>query len=261
MTVTAERTDSQPPRVGLFATCLVDLFRPNIGFAAIELLERAGCDVEVPLNQVCCGQPGYNSGDIETAKALAKQVIEAFEQFDYIVGPSGSCLSMLREHYPRLFPVDAPWRARAERMAGRCHELLSFLTDVMKLEGVRAQYAGIATYHDSCSGLREMGVKDQPRALLAWIDGLELRELETAEVCCGFGGTFCVKYPEISTRMVDDKIDQIEVTGADTLLGGDLGCLMNIAGRLRRRGSHIRVFHTAEVLAGCATASIAGDDE
>ena len=238
------------PRVGLFATCLVDLFRPNVGFAAVELLEQAGCDVDVPALQTCCGQPAYNSGaELETQR-IAKQVIEQFEDYDYVVGPSGSCLGMLKEHYPRLFAVDARWEARACALAARCYELVSFLTDVMGVEAVPATFAGKVTYHDSCSSLRECGVKAQPRTLLQSIAALELEEMQDTEVCCGFGGTFCVKYPDISTRLVDDKIANIQATGADTLLAGDMGCLMNIAGRLKRMGSDIKVYHVAEVLAG-----------
>ena len=249
------------PRVGLFVTCLVDLFRPRVGFATLALLERAGCEVVIPTTQVCCGQPGYNSGDTTTAQALAKQVITTFESFDYIVGPSGSCLAMLREHYPSLFPMNTHWRSRAEHLAERSYELLSFLVDVLGVTEFSAHFPAKVTYHDSCSGWREMGVKTQPRQLLEKVTGLTLTEMQDTEVCCGFGGTFCVKYPEISTRLVDNKIDQIKKTVTDTVLGGDLGCLMNIAGRLRRRGSGIRVFHLAEILAGQAETSIAGDND
>ena len=243
------------PRVGLFATCLMNLFRPTVGFAAARLLEDAGCTVEVPMAQSCCGQPGYNSGDFDAARALAKQVITAFEGFDYVVGPSGSCMATLRQDYPKLFEDDPAWRPRAEALAARSHELLSFLTDVCGVTAVNAAYTGTVTYHDSCSGLRGLGVKAQPRLLLGSVEGLQLTEMPDAEVCCGFGGTFCVKYPEISGRMVDDKLANVAATGADTLLGGDLGCLMNMAGRLRRQGSKLKVFHTAEVLAGMATGS------
>jgi len=249
------------PRVGLFATCLMNLFRPTVGFAAARLLEDAGCTVEVPLAQSCCGQPGYNSGDFDAARALAKQLITAFEGFDYVVGPSGSCMATLRNDYPKLFEDDPDWRPRAESLAARSHELLSFLTDVCGVSTVNAAYTGTVTYHDSCSGLRGLGVKAQPRLLLGSVEGLQLTEMQDAEVCCGFGGTFCVKYPEISGRMVDDKLANVAATGADTLLGGDLGCLMNMAGRLRRQGSTLRVFHTAEVLAGMATGGGIGEGE
>jgi len=242
------------PKVGLFVTCLVDLFRPSVGFAGVRLLEQAGCRVEVPEAQTCCGQPAYNSGDRESTRAIAKQVIAAFERFDYVVAPSGSCIGVLRAHYPTLFDTDADWAARAEQLAGRCHELTSFLTDVLGVEHVDAAFEATATYHDSCSGLRELGIREQPRRLLAGVRGLELHELEERDVCCGFGGTFCVKYPAISERMVSDKAAGVQGTGAQALLGGDLGCLLNIAGRLRREGSAVRVYHVAEVLAGMADA-------
>ncbi|MBI3113982.1 MAG: (Fe-S)-binding protein [Rhodospirillales bacterium] len=238
-----------PIRVGLFVTCLVDLTRPCVGFAAVKLLEDAGCVVAVPASQTCCGQPAYNSGDSRDACAIAAQVIEAFEGFDYVVAPSGSCAGMIKVHYPRLFADDPAMANRAQALAARTHELVSFLVDVLKSDAVAASYAGTVTYHDSCSGLRELGIKAQPRVLLGKINGLTLKEGRETEVCCGFGGLFCVKYPDISGRMVDSKIDDILATGADTLLAGDLGCLINIAGRLSRRGSGVRVRHVAEVLA------------
>ena len=237
------------PRVGLFVTCLVDLFRPSVGFAAVKLLDRSGCKVEVPRAQTCCGQPAYNSGDRGDAKAIAAQVIEAFEPYDYLVAPSGSCAAMIKLHYPPLFDDDPAMAARAEALAARSHELVSFLTDVRGLREVAARGGGRAAYHDSCSGLRELGIKDQPRRLLGSVEGLELVELPDAEICCGFGGTFCVKYPEISNTMVTNKAEAAEACGADTLLAGDLGCLMNMAGKLTRRGSAVRVRHVAEVLA------------
>ena len=239
---------STTPRVGLFVTCLVDLHRPSVGFAAIRLLQRAGCQVEVPRAQTCCGQPAYNSGDRRTARDLAVGIIEAFRGYDYIVAPSGSCAGMLRHHLPHLFDDDPNLRASADAMAARVHELVSFLTDIMGLRDV-APFPRKVTYHDSCSGLREMGVKAQPRDLLQ-AAGATLVEMAEPEICCGFGGTFCVKYPEISLRMVSDKTRDIAATGADTVLAGDLGCLLNIAGRLRREGHPIRARHIAEVLAG-----------
>ncbi len=239
-------------RVGLFVTCLVDLFRPNVAFAAVKLLEQAGCQVEVPRTQTCCGQPAYNSGDRATTAALAEQVIRAFEPYDYVVGPSGSCLATIREHYPILFPAGSEWEGRARNLAGRCHELTSFLIDVCHWDAVSARFPHTVTYHDSCSGLRELGVKRQPRELLKRVQGLILNEMEDSEVCCGFGGTFCIKYPRISERMVSDKTLAVTATGAEVVLGGDLGCLLNIAGRLKRLGSAVRIFHVAEVLAGMA---------
>ena len=252
-------TEAGKPRVALFVTCLVDLFRPSVGFAAAKLLEQAGCAVFVPRLQTCCGQPAYNSGDRKDARALARQVIDAFEPYDYVVAPSGSCAGMIREHYPALFEDEAETAHRAHGLARRTYELVSFLRDVRGMERVDAQFAGRVTYHDSCSGLRELSVKEQPRRLLRSVEGLELVELAGAETCCGFGGTFCVKYREISNRMVEDKAQAVEETGAETLLAGDLGCLLNMAGKLKRRGSPVRVRHVAEVLAGMTGEPAIGD--
>ncbi|WP_342643054.1 (Fe-S)-binding protein [Rhodoligotrophos ferricapiens] len=250
-----------PPRIGLFVTCLVDLFRPSVGFAAVKLLESAGCEVEVPSAQTCCGQPAFNSGDREDTRAIARQVVEIFAPYDYVVAPSGSCAGMIHKHYPSLFDPGTPERDEAEALATKTWELVSFLTHVMGLESVPEHFDGTVTYHDSCSGLRELGIKHQPRRLLQTVEGLKLVELRDAEVCCGFGGTFCVKYPDISNDMVEKKAANIEATKADLLLAGDLGCLMNMAGKLKRRGSSVAVRHVAEVLAGELTAPpIGGSD-
>jgi L-lactate dehydrogenase complex protein LldE len=212
------------PRVGLFVTCLVDLFRPTVGFAAIKLLEEAGCKVEVPMAQTCCGQPAYNSGDRADTRAIAENTIAAFDGFDYVVAPSGSCAGMLRG---------------ATRVSARLEDTV--------------------TYHDSCSGLRELGISAQPRRLIASIDGVRLIEMRDADVCCGFGGMFCVKYSDISNTIVAKKTENIDASGAKTLLAGDLGCLMNMAGKLRRQGSKVEVRHVAELLAGMTgTPPIAG---
>jgi L-lactate dehydrogenase complex protein LldE len=237
-------------RVALLVTCLVDLFRPSVGFAAVKLLEDAGCTVDVPRAQTCCGQPAYNSGDKENAKTIARQVIEVFASYEYVVAPSGSCAGMVKVHYPELFADELATRAKAEKLAARTWELVSFLADVRGVKGVAAACVGSVTYHDSCSGLRELGVKAQPRRLLASVDGLTLKELPGAEICCGFGGTFAVKYPEISGKMVSDKVADIAATGADCVLAGDLGCLLQIAGKLSRAGSTTQTRHVAEVLAG-----------
>jgi len=244
----AEGTERRP-KVALFVTCLVDLFRPTIGFAAVKLLEEAGCDVEVPAAQTCCGQPAYNSGDRRDTRAIAKKVIAAFEPYDYIVAPSGSCSGMLKVHYPGLFSDDPAWRSRAEAFSAKVHELISFLTDVRGMKSVAARFAGTVTYHDACAGLRELGIHDQPRRLLKSVDGLTLVDLKDDNVCCGFGGTFCVKYPDISNAIVQKKADLIAATGAGTLLAGDLGCLMNMAGKLQRDNQPVAVRHVAEVLA------------
>jgi L-lactate dehydrogenase complex protein LldE len=239
------------PNVGLFVTCLADLFRPSVAFAAARLLEAAGCRVHVPL-QSCCGQPAYNAGDRQDAAVLARQVISTFEGFDYVVTPSGSCAGMIRRHYPELFKGDPKWVTRAAGLAAKTFELTQFLAEVVKSVPVTAHWAGLATYHDACAGLRELAIKAAPRALLDKVEGLELAELQQPEECCGFGGTFCVKYGEISTDILDRKVDDVLATGADLLLAGDLGCLFNMAGRLQRRGAEIEVRHVAEVLAGMA---------
>jgi L-lactate dehydrogenase complex protein LldE len=239
-----------PPSVALFVTCLVDVMRPNIGFATVTLLERAGCRVSVPDAQTCCGQPGYNSGDEKNARDIAKQMIEAFQGYDYVVAPSGSCAGMLKKHYPEMFDADPVWGERANDLSARTWELTSFLTDVMSYEPTGVQFEGTVSYHDSCSGLRELGVKEQPRQLLSAVDGVTIEESDLAESCCGFGGMFCVKYPDISVAMVDRKIGDMTAGAADTVLGGDLGCLMNVAGRLMRRNIPTKVWHVAEVLAG-----------
>ncbi len=240
----------KPAKVGLFVTCLVDLMRPNVGFASVKLLEDAGCEVIVPENQTCCGQPAFNSGDVADAKAIARPLIEAFADVDYIVAPSGSCAGTMKIHFPQIFADEPAMKNRVDDFCARTHELMSFLHDVLGVVKIDGAYPATAAYHDSCSGLRELGIKAQPRALLAGIEGLSITEMAAAETCCGFGGLFCVKYPEISVKMVDAKVDDILATKADTLLGGDLGCLMNIAGRLHRRDASVKVRHAAEVLAG-----------
>lgn len=238
------------PSVALLVTCLVDLLRPQIGFASVALLERAGCKVSVPEAQTCCGQPAYNSGDRKDAQKIARQVIETFAGFDYVVAPSGSCAGMVRVHFADLFADDSAWAAKAKELAARSYELTQFLTDVMGVADVAAAHGGTAIYHDSCSGLRELGIKAQPRALLASVSGLETKDYAGSEACCGFGGTFCVKYPEVSDRIVGQRTTELAATPGDLLVGGDLGCLINLAGKLSREGSKLRVFHVAEILAG-----------
>ena len=247
-------------RVGLFVTCLVDLIRPSVGFAAVKLLEDAGCTVEVPL-QSCCGQPAFNSGDRATTRAIAEQVIAAFEPYDHVVAPSGSCAGMLKTHYSELFEGEDAFSAQVNAFCAKTHELLGFLTDVLKITRLDARFDGTVTYHDSCAGLRELGIRAQPRRLLAGIDGLTLKEMSDADVCCGFGGTFCVKYPDISNAIVAKKTECIAASGAGTLLAGDLGCLMNMAGKLQREGRGIRARHVAEVLAGMAHEPAIGEVE
>ena len=242
--------NTNAPRVGLFVTCLVDMFRPAVGFAAVKLLEGAGCIVEVPSAQTCCAQPAYNNGDRQNARAIARQVVQTFHSYDYVVAPSGSCASTIRHHYPRLLAEDFDHAPHAVDMAARTFELTSFLTDVLNVSAVHAEYHAAVTYHDSCSGRREMGVVEQPRALLRTVKGLTLVEADNCESCCGFGGTFSTKYADVSNALVSRKTDAFLATGADVILGGDLGCLMNIAGKLSREGSALEVRHVAEVLAG-----------
>ncbi len=251
---------AEPRIVALFVTCLVDLFRPRVGLAAIKLLEDAGCRVAVPEAQTCCGQPAYNSGDRASTKRLARGVIAAFEGYDHVVAPSGSCAGMIAHHYPALFADEPAWAERARDLARRTYELTAFLADVCGVERIQARYEDSVTYHDSCSGLRELGIKHQPRRLLAGVDGLTLAEMAEPEVCCGFGGTFCVKYPEISDAMVRRKTADIVSTGAGTVLAGDMGCLLNMAGKLKREGSSVRVRHVAEVLAGMADGPAIGEE-
>ncbi len=252
-----ERT-GQGPHVGLFVTCLVDLFRPSVAFAAIKLLEDAGARVEVPHAQTCCGQPAYNSGDRADAMVIARQVVETFEQFEYVVAPSGSCAGMLKVQFPALLADDLAFAERAQALAAKTFELTSFLVDVLGVEGVDAHFAGCVTYHDSCSSLRELHVHDAPRRLLASVDGLNLVEMAETEVCCGFGGGFSVKYPDISTAIGEAKARNIAATHAACVLAGDLGCLMQIAGTLSRQGSDIEARHVAEVLAGMTEAAAIG---
>ena len=238
-------------RVGLFVTCLVDLMRPSIGFAALKLLEAGGAEVFVPETQTCCGQPAYNSGDRADTIALARKVVAEFEDCDYMVAPSGSCSGMIKTHYAELFADDSEMLARARKLAAKTFELTDFLTRVLKADMVPGTFSGNVTYHDSCAGLREMGIKTQPRELLAKLPGVRLTEMPECETCCGFGGTFSIKFGEISARLADNKCQNIVNSGADAVILGDLGCMLNIEGRLRRRGdATTKVLHIAEVLAG-----------
>lgn len=240
-------------RVGLFVTCLVDMMRPEIGFSTLKLLEASGCEVVVPDMQTCCGQPAYSSGDRKAARALAEKFVNEFEGFDYVVIPSGSCGGTVKTHYQDLFSDDTALLARMERLAPRVYELTDFLHSVVKIDKLPCatnRLQGCVTYHDSCSGLRELGVQAQPRALLDKC-GIHVTEMKDARACCGFGGTFAVKYGNISSAIVDEKCENIQAAGADAVVLGDLGCILNIEGRLRRTGDEkTRVLHVAQVLAG-----------
>jgi len=240
--------------IALFVSCLADLMRPSTAQAALDLLEAAGYRVAVPTPQSCCGQPGYNAGDFEAAASIARQTITQFEGYRYVVVPSGSCAGMLRHHYPKL--LEGEWRERAEAFAGRVFELTSFLCDIAGYAPPRRAGTGSVAYHDACAGLRELGVREQPRQLLR-AAGFTVREPAERDVCCGFGGTFCARMPEISAHMADDRLRQLEATGAQEVVAGDLGCLLALAGRARRRGSSLRFRHVAELLADSAAPPIA----
>jgi L-lactate dehydrogenase complex protein LldE len=261
--MTKPQPDQQRPalQVSLFVTCLADLFRPSVAFDSIKLLEQAGCEVSVPLQQTCCGQPAYNTGDYESSVPLARQLIQLFEPADYVVVPSGSCAGMICHHYPRL--LDGEWRDRALALAAKTFELTTFLNDIAGLRRGRRKPVDLpeVTYHDSCAGLRELGIKAQPRELLRELCDTEVTELQQTDVCCGFGGTFCAKMPEISGKMVGDKLNNALATKAGILAGGDLGCLLNIAGRARRMGQPIEVRHIAELLSGDIHGPAIGEGE
>jgi L-lactate dehydrogenase complex protein LldE len=236
-------------KITLFVQCLVDTLWPHVAEAMVRVLEGLGHELDCPADQTCCGQPAFNSGFRREARVAARRFIEIFEGAETIVSPSGSCVHMVRHHYPELFADEPRWRARAERIAARTFEFTEFLIDVRKVEDVGAGYHGRVTYHDSCHLLRGIRVKEQPRRLLRRVAGLELVEMKNSDYCCGFGGAFAVKYPDISTAMVNDKVDHILTSGAGTVVGCDTGCLLNIAGAVSRRGLSIKTMHIAEILA------------
>jgi L-lactate dehydrogenase complex protein LldE len=228
-------------------TCLGDVFFPDVGIATVQLLRRLGVEVDFPAAQTCCGQPHFNSGYHGDARILAQHTIQAFAGDQLIVTPSGSCAAMVKLEYPELFHEDLIWHGRAEDLAHRTHELSDFLVNILKIEDVGARYPGKVTYHMACH-LRGLGLQSEPDRLLRKVRDLEYIPLERADECCGFGGSFAVRFPEISGAMVRDKASLIEKTGADTVVATDAGCLMNIGGCLRRRGNKIRVMHLAEIL-------------
>lgn len=234
----------------MFITCLVDQLCPNVGVAAVEVLRRAGCEVIFDERQTCCGQPAFNTGYRKEARKFAEKFIEIFEESDaeYIVSPSGSCTAMVK-HFHEVFPDDKNWRERCERIAAKTYEFSSFLVNILKTENVEAKFSGKITWHDACHGLRDLNIKDEPRGLLKNVKNAEFVELENADVCCGFGGTFSVKYPEISAAILDNKIAAIEASGADFVTACDASCLMQIGGRLSRINSRVKPLHIAEILA------------
>ncbi len=238
-------------RVALFVTCLVDLLYPEVGESAVALLESRGVEVEFPEAQTCCGQPPYNAGFHHDARRMARTLLDAFEGAEAVVSPSGSCTAMVRTTLPSLFrgSRDEP---RARDLAARTYELSEFLVDVLAVKSLGGRFPARVTYHDSCHGLRELRLTGQARALLAGIEGLDIVEMARPEACCGFGGTFSVRMPEMATAMADDKLGQAAATGADVLVAGDSGCLMHLAGRLSRTGSRMRPMHLATLLARAA---------
>ena len=229
-------------------TCLGDALYPSVGESAVKVLRGLGVTVDFPAGQTCCGQPAFNSGYVDEARRSAKSFIDAFAGSEHVVSVSGSCAAMVRHHYPGLFPP-GPARRRAEALAARTFELSQFLVDVLGVDDLPVVYPAVATMHHSCHTMRLLGVKEGPERLLGMVDGLEYRPLPRARECCGFGGTFAVKMPAISGALVDRKVDHVLETGADVLVGLDMSCLMNIEGRLRRRGARVAVKHLAEVLA------------
>lgn len=237
-------------KVSLFVTCLVDQLWSSIGTSTVAVLQRAGCEVEFDDRQTCCGQPAFNTGYRKEARQVAKRFIEVFEESkaDAIVSPSGSCTAMVH-HFSELFSEEPQWLERAQAIAARTHELSSFLIRVLKIEDVGASWRGRLAWHDACHGLRDLNIKLEPRRLIRNVRGAEFIEIENAESCCGFGGTFSVKYPEISLAILDQKIEAIEHAGVQAVVSGDASCLMQIGGRLSRKGSHVRVMHLAELLA------------
>ncbi|MFB4214067.1 (Fe-S)-binding protein [Shouchella sp. JSM 1781072] len=234
-------------KVSLFVTCLADVFYPGVGKDTVEVLERLGCEVDFPEAQTCCGQPAFNSGYHEDTKKAAKHTIETFAHSDYVVLPSGSCAAMVHE-YEGLFHDEPKWQQKAHALSEKTYEFTQFLVRVLNVRDVGACYQGTATYHTSCHMTRLLKEKEAPMALLEEVDGLELNELPNKETCCGFGGTFSVKMPTISEQMVEEKVQHIEETGADVLIGADCGCLMNIGGRIERNGQQIKVKHIAQIL-------------
>ncbi|BFH13080.1 (Fe-S)-binding protein [Paenibacillus melissococcoides] len=235
-------------RVSLFVTCLADTCFPDVAESTVRLLHRLGCDVDFPRLQTCCGQPAFNSGYHDDAREVARQWLRAFEHSDYIVTPSGSCAGMACHYYGDLFREEPAWQARAERAAQRTYELSQFIVKVLRRTDVGAAYEGTATYHPSCHGMRLLGIGDEPMTLLRHVKGLKLVDLPHQEDCCGFGGTFAVKMPEMSGAMVTEKAEHVVSTQAEILIGTDMGCLMNIGGRLNQAGKPIRVMHLAQLL-------------
>ena len=236
--------------VSLFVTCIVDQLFPQVGIAMADVLERLGYRVDCPEGQTCCGQPAFNSGFQDEARAVARHFLEVFRDAEYVVVPSGSCTSMITHHFPELFEKEPEWLELTRRVEPRIWEFSKFLLEVARVEDVGASLEKVVTFHDSCHGLRDLGIKEGPRRLLSRVRGLSLREMDAAEECCGFGGTFSVKFPDVSGGMARTKIESIVKTGAGAVVGVDSSCLMQLQGALSRAGLLVRTLHLAEVLAG-----------
>lgn len=241
---------STPPfRVALFITCLADQFFPQVGESAVEVLRRLGVDVVFNPAQTCCGQPAFNTGYRDEARAVAGRMLDLFDDADYVVAPSGSCTTMVRVFYPELFAEDAARLAKVERLRGRLFEFSEFLVKVLKVEDVGASFHGRVTYHDSCHLLRELGIESEPRKLIRAVRGIDFVEMQDYRLCCGFGGTFSVKFPEVSVAMGEDKLRAATEARAEYLVANDSGCLMHLAGVIHRQGLPVRTMHLAELLA------------
>lgn len=235
-------------KVSLFITCLADVMYPGVGESVVRLLHRYGCEVDFPAGQTCCGQPAFNSGYQDEAREVARSMIRAFEHSEYVVSPSGSCAGMIHHYYPELFKDEPEWKIKAQDLVDKTYEFSQFLVNVLGVTDMGAVFPHKVTYHPSCHGTRLLGIKDEPMKLLSHVKGLEFVDLPKKEDCCGFGGTFAVKMPDMSGAMVAEKAAHVAETDAEVLVGMDMGCLLNIEGRLLKDGKKIRVLHLAQLL-------------
>ena len=235
-------------KVSLFITCLADQMYPDVGESVVRLLHRYGCEVDFPTSQTCCGQPAFNSGYQDEAREVARNLIRAFEHSDYVVSPSGSCTGMVHHYYPHLFQDEPEWLAKAEALVHKTYEFAQFMVQILGITDMGATFNAKVTYHPSCHAMRLLGVKEEPLQLLSAVKGVEYIDLPHKEDCCGFGGTFAVKMADMSEAMVCEKVACVVETGADVLVSTDMGCLMNIEGRLNKEGRSIRVMHLAQLL-------------
>jgi L-lactate dehydrogenase complex protein LldE len=243
-----ESRPAQIKKVSLFVQCLIDVYEPQTAASMVDIFTRLGLEVDCPTEQTCCGQMAYNAGHRREAAIAARHFVSLFEEAEAIVCPSGSCTAMIVHHYPQLLASDPKWAERAQRVAAKTYEFTQFLVDILGIQDVGAAYSGTATYHDSCHLARTLGIREQPRLLLNKVAGLSLVEMEDSDRCCGFGGVFSLKYPEISQAVLQDKVNSILRTGADLVVGCDLSCLINIQGMLHRQGAKVQAMHIAQLL-------------